>query len=49
LENIVALQNLDIFETGFPEHLQKICLRQTTGNSPGPQGNDIQRFLWHFF
>jgi hypothetical protein len=33
---IMPMLYFNIFKTGLFDQIQKICLRQTTGNSPGP-------------
>jgi hypothetical protein len=36
------LNNFGAFKTGVAQGIQKICFRQTTGNSAGPQGDVVQ-------
>lgn len=42
-ENIVPEYNFSSFKTGSVNHAEKVCFLQTTGNSPGPEGNVVKR------
>ena len=41
-EDIVLEYNFSLSEAGNANCAQQVCFLQTTGNSPGPQGNVIE-------
>ena len=42
-ENIVPEYNFSLLKARSANNAEKVCFLQTTGNSPGPEGNVVER------
>ena len=48
-KDIMALNDPALFETGCANRVEQVCLRQTAGDSAGPERNIVQSLPGHWF